>query len=201
MLAKKTFLQRVAQNNKYNRPLEGDLLWVPVARGKGILYEITFVNPEDDMMLLGRQQPYYWRLKLEQYKYSQSIMQTGLPEVDEIAGEAAYTISFQLASANSSGQFIVNEVVYQGNSLPNATSKAYVATWDNPTLTLNVTNIMGVFATNANVIGSVSNAHYTLVSYDTLQDNLIRQAFDNEDIRTEGEGYMNFDETNPFGEL
>lgn len=200
MLARKTFLQRVAQNNNFNRPREGDLLWLPHVRGTGILYEITYCNPENDMMLMGRQQPYYWRLKLEPYKYSHNVMQTGLPEVDAIPGQDAYTISFQLTSANSSGQFIINEVVYQGPSLPSATSKAYVSYWDNPSLTLNVTNIMGVFATNANVIGSVSNAHYTLLSYDPLQDNLIREPFDNEFFKSEGDGYINFSEENPFGE-
>src|SRR4051812_28771654 len=54
LLSRKTFLQRVAQNGRYNRPIEGDLIWIPHVRGSGILYEITFVNPEDDMFVLGR---------------------------------------------------------------------------------------------------------------------------------------------------
>lgn len=195
LLSRKTFLQRVAQNNNYSRPLEGDLIWIPHVRGKGILYEITFVNPEDDMFVLGRSNPYYYKIKLEQFKYSNEIINTGQEEVDAIPGQDSYTISFLVSATSSQGNYIVNEVVTQGSA------SAHVSSWDRPSLTLNVTNISGVFSGSANVIGSTSNAHYRLISYDNMQDNLPREPFDNEEIKTEGEGYINTDEINPFAEI
>ena len=199
LISRKSFLQRVAQNNLYMRPIEGDLLWIPHVRGHGLLYEITFVNPESDMFMLGRQFPYYWQLKMEPFKYSQEIIQVGLPSVDAIPGMDAYTLSFLLSSANSQGQYITLETVYQGSNLETSTASAFVSYWDNPTLTLNVTNITGTFTTNANVVGSLSNAMYNLVSFDPLQDNLIREVFDNLAINTEGNSYMDISEKNPLG--
>ena len=205
LLSRKTFLQRVQANSNgnYTRPLEGDLIWMPYVRGTGILYEITFCNPvpETAFGVLGKREPYYYQLKLEAFKYSQELIQTGMPDVDIISGEDAYTISFTMSANNSQGNYSVTEQVYQGTSLPSATAVAYVSYWDNPSLTLNVTNISGVFATNANVIGSISNAIYTLVSYDSLQANLIREPFDNEVILDEGESYLNLSESNPLGQI
>lgn len=201
ILSRKTFLQRVGQNPNYNRPLEGDLIWMPYVRGHGILYEIIFVNPVPDTAfgVLGKTDPYYYQLKLEAFKYSQEIIQTGLPAVDVISGQDAYTLQFLMSSANSQGNYITSEQVYQGANLSFATATAYVSSWDNPSLTLDVTNISGVFTTTANVIGSVSNAIYSLVSYDPLQAVLIREPFDNEATLTEGEDYINFNESNPLG--
>lgn len=199
IMSRKSFLQRVNFNPAYQRPIEGDLLWIPHVRGKGILYEITFVNPEANFFILNKSLPYYYSLKLEPFKYSQEIIQVGQPGADQISMQDAYTISFTMASANSFGDYIVTEVVYQGTSLPAATAEAYVSFWDQPSLTLNVTNITGVFSTNANVIGSISGASYELVSYNTLQDNLTREVYDNLETQTEGLSYINLSENNPLG--
>lgn len=201
LLSRKTFLQRVAQQTPYTRPLEGDLIWIPHVRGQGVLYEITFVNPEADMFMLNRQFPYYYNIKLEPFKYSHEIIQTGVPEVDVISGQDAYTISFTMSSVGALGQYVVGEQVYQGSNLANSTANAYVSYWDNPSFTLNVTNIVGIFATNALIIGQNSGAQYTLTSYDLLADNLIRETFDNEVIRDEGLGYIDESESNPLGNV
>lgn len=200
LLSRKTFLQRVGRNNGYERPLEGDLIWMPYVRGSSVLYEITFVNPEADFFLLGRQFPYYWQIKMEPFKYSQEIIQTGNPDIDATPGLDAYTLSFKMA-VGGTGQYIVTEPVYQGTSLASATASAITSSWDSPSLTLDVTNIAGIFATNTHIKGATSGANYNLVSYDDMQDNMLRDAFDNPTVYTEGRGYTNFDEENPFAQI
>lgn len=198
LMARRSFLQQVQYDPRYGRPREGDLLWIPHVRGQGILFEITFCNPEKDFFVLGRKFPYYYELKMEPFKYSQELIQTGVPNIDAIPSQDGYTQSFILTTGGT-GQYIINEVVYQGSSLTSANSTAYVASWDNPTYTLNVTNIMGTFTNSANVIGSVSGANYQLSFHDTFGAVLPQQPMDNEVIFNESQLTEIFNEINPLG--
>lgn len=197
LLSRRTFMSQVEVNTTYNRPIEGDLLWMPYIKGTGILYEIKFVDPDPDYNLLGRKFPYYYKLKLEDFKYSNEIIQTGFPDIDRIAGVEGYGIVFTISTG--SGTYTLNEVVYQGTNLANANNTAIVADWNPSGNTLTVTNIKGSFTTNINIIGSVSNAQYNLVTYNALAGNPQDNPFDNNLIQTEGLDYLNTTETNPFG--
>ena len=59
MVSRRSFQQRVPQNT-FNRPREGDLVYVPFLNGTGELYEITFAEQSKDMHMLGRKQPYFY---------------------------------------------------------------------------------------------------------------------------------------------
>lgn len=196
MLSRRTFLQRVPFNAEYQRPREGDLIWIPDVRG--MLYEITFCNPEKDFFLLGRPNPYYYELKLEAFKYSEELINTGQEDIDDIRKEHAYTIALSLITGGS-GEYFVNEIVYQGNSLDTATATGYVNNWDAPSLTLSVSNIMGEFVSSANVIGSTSGSQYTLQGYNALQHNLAREPMDNAPILNEALLSEIFTDSNPLG--
>ena len=67
-VSRRTFQQRVPQNT-FTRPREGDLVYVPFLNGTGELYEITFTEQAKDFHMLGRQQPYFYELRLEKFKY------------------------------------------------------------------------------------------------------------------------------------
>ena len=56
MVSRRSFQQRVPQNT-FNRPREGDLIYVPFLNGTGELYEITFTEQAKDFAMLGRKQP------------------------------------------------------------------------------------------------------------------------------------------------
>jgi hypothetical protein len=200
MLSKRSFAQRVPQTIM-TRPREGDLVYVPFLNGTGELYEITFAEQSKDFHMLGRKQPYFYELKLEKFKYSQEVIDTGTEEIDEIVEQNAYTI--KLITGAGTGTYELNEIVYQSNdnTFANATCQAVVQTWSPNTSILTITTIKGTFATNMRVIGQTSNARYFLTSYDPYLDNVADSSYGNKTIKTESDSIIDFSESNPFGSL
>jgi len=181
MLSKRSFAQRVPQTIM-TRPREGDLVYVPFLNGTGELYEITFSEQSKDFHMLGRKQPYFYELKLEKFKYSQEVIDTGTEEIDEIVEQNAYTI--KLITGAGTGTYELDEIVYQSNdnTFANATCQAVVQTWSPNTSILTITTIKGTFATNMRVIGQSSNARYFLTTYDPYLDNVADSSYGNKTI-------------------
>ena len=202
MLSKRTFEQRIP-TNVVVRPQEGDLIYIPFtgASGKGELYEIKFVQGNKDMFMLGRKNPYFYELHLELFKYSQEIIDTGVPEVDIIADESAYNIPLTLSTGT--GNYVYKEIVYQSvdGTLANATCQAIVSSWSGVTGILNITNIAGNFISNTSIYGATSGAHYTLASYDPIESSQSYVAYDNKVIQNEANNVVDISESNPFGDI
>lgn len=200
ILSKRSFAQRVPQTIM-TRPREGDLVYVPFLNGTGELYEITFSEQSKDFHMLGRKQPYFYELKLEKFKYSQEVIDTGTEEIDEIVEQNAYTI--KLITGAGSGTYELDEIVYQSNdnTFANATCQAVVQTWTPNDHILTITTIKGTFATNMRVIGQSSNAQYFLTTYDPYLDNVADSSYGNKTIKTESDSIIDFSESNPFGSL
>lgn len=79
---------------------------------------------------------------------------------------------------------------------------AFVTNWDEPTLTLNARNLSGKFAVGEIIVGegtTTSSVAYTLNTI-TYFDNDDPYS-SSEDFQTEGEGILDFTESNPFGEV
>ena len=201
ILSKRTFSQRLPQD-LYQRPREGDLIYIPFSGGQGDLFEIKFVNANKDNFILGRKNPYFYELSLENFKYSQELIDTGVPEIDVVAGDA-YTLTFTMNTSAGSGDYLFREVVYQGTDFANATSKAVVSSWTvsktEPTAILQVSNIAGEFINGFTIIGETSNARYELTSYDPILNQQYREVYDNKIIQNEANSVVNFSESNPFG--
>jgi hypothetical protein len=202
MLSKRTFEQRVPQN-VFTRPQEGDLIYVPFtgSSGKGELYEIKFVQGNKDMFMLGRKNPYFYELHLELFKYSQEIIDTGVPEVDIVSDESAYNIPLYMGTGT--GNYLYKEIVYQSvdGTYANASCQAIVSNWTINGNVLNITNIAGDFLANNNTYGFTSNAQYTLVSYDPIESSQAYVAYDNKVIQNEANNVVNLSEFNPFGSI
>lgn len=200
ILSKRSFAQRVPQTIM-TRPREGDLVYVPFLNGTGELYEITFSEQSKDFHMLGRKQPYFYELKLEKFKYSQEVIDTGTEEIDEIVEQNAYTI--KLITGAGSGTYELDEIVYQSNdnTFANATCQAVVQTWTPNDHILTITTIKGTFATNMRVIGQSSNAQYFLTTYDPYLDSVADSSYGNKTIKTESDSIIDFSESNPFGSL
>lgn len=68
-----------------NRPIEGDLIYLPLSPTSDNLYEIKFVENED---VLYQQGDYYtFTLSCELYKYSMEDISTGFSKIDDIRSE------------------------------------------------------------------------------------------------------------------
>ena len=201
IVSNRSFHERVPNN--ISRPREGDLIYVPFLNGTGELYEIKFTEQAKDMHMLGRKNPYFYELSLEKFKYSQEVISTGIPDIDVVVTDSAYTLNLNLAAANGTGTYTSSEIVFQSadNTLANANTYATVQTWFVPSRLLTVTNIHGEFADNVMIIGASSNARFTLANFDPLQDPARKESYDNQVINTSASTIINNTEINPFGTI
>ena len=197
IVSKRSFSRWVPQD-RYVRPNEGDLIYIPFLSQRGEIYEIKYVNYTDAFYVMGNKYPYFYKLELEKFKYSQETIDVGIPNIDEIVYENAYNITLTMNTATGNGNFI------RGESVHNTANSAYgtVTNWDRPTGILKVTDLYGDFANNTLVRGNTSNASYTTSQTpDELIDPQEREIYDNKVIQTEADVFIDFSESNPFGSI
>ena len=60
-------------------------------------------------------------------------------------------------------------------------------------------NVQYLYANNTVIVGTTSNAHYTVASTDTLGDFSEEDIFDNKLLQSEADAFTDFSEINPFG--
>ena len=183
------------------RPNEGDLIYVPLVQN---FFEITFVEHENDQAMfytLGRGRGgnvYVFALKLKQYVFSNEIIETGINEIDTQMRN--YYPRTRLVFDTVVGNFLNDEIIYQGNSLANATAQAVV--YDcTPGINVIAYRTQGVFTTGT-LKGVTSNAEaQILVTSDTAElNNAFEDIIDNARVQEEGLSVIDWTEKNPFGE-
>jgi len=197
VLSKRTFLQRVSNGTTVTRPREGDLIYIPVMNGVGELYEIKFVNSTKDMMMLGRQVPYFYELELEKFKYSHEEITTGIPDIDIIQTQEAYAEQYTVTSV--SGIFAIDDIVFQSpdSTYANAIATAVVLTYNSVNHTLDLDQIKGTLLTGTMLYSD--NASAILVSTDEFVESQAHANYDNKIINTEATKYLDISENNPLG--
>lgn len=195
IVAKRTFARWVPQD-RYVRPREGDLIYIPFFSQTGEMYEIKYVNYSEAFYVLGNKFPYFYKLELEKFKYSQETIDVGIDRIDNLVVDEAYTISLSMNTATGNGNFIVGESVVAN------TAQGTVTFWNKTEGVLKVTDILGTFSNNVLVVGNTSNASYTTsATPDPLLDPQEREMYDNKIIQTEAAVIMNNSESNPFGSI
>jgi hypothetical protein len=185
------------------RPLEGDLVYVPLVKN---FFEITFVEHENDQAMfytLGRGRGgnvYVYALKLKQFVFSNEIVKVGVSEIDDQIRNY-YSRTRIALDAGGSGKFVNDEVVYQGANLASATAQALVYDFS-PNTSIEIYRTIGTFASGSPVKGNTSNANWNIASTSDLipMDNAFEDIRDNNRIETEADSIIDFTETNPFGE-
>lgn len=201
IISKRSFSQRVPQNT-FQRPREGDLVYIPFLNGTGELYEITFADQDKEFHTLGRVNPYFYELHLEKFKFSNELIDTGVAPIDDTATFSSYQIELKTTTGNANN-YTLKEIVYQApdNTHANATVVGIVQSWSPLANTLTVSNIAGEFVDNQVVIGASSNAQYMLALYDPLQEHLRDDSYDNYIIERQANNIVNLTEINPFGSI
>lgn len=193
ILSKRGFSRWLPQS-RLNRPREGDLIFIPFLSQNGELYEIKYVDYSDSFYVLGNKYPYFYKLSLEKFKYSQERIDVGVPEIDDTPGQDAY--AQELYMSTGSGNYEEKESVVQGN-----TATGIVVSWNVPNKLLKVTTITGYFSVNSTVVGVSSNASWAIQSFDPLENVQEREMADNEVVETEASGIIDNTEHNPFGSI
>jgi hypothetical protein len=192
--------RRFASTVPQRRPHEGDLIYVPLVQN---FFEITFVEHENNQAMfytLGRGRGanvYVYALKLKQFVFSNELVSTGITEVDDQIRDAYSRTRITLNTG--SGIFVNDEIVYQGNSLANATAQAIVHTFTKNTH-IDVVRTKGTFISGS-IKGNTSNALWTIntVSDTATMNTAFEDVVDNARIEAEADGIMDWTETNPFG--
>ena len=202
IMSRRSFAQRVPQNT-FQRPREGDLVYIPFLNGTGELYEITFADQDKDFHTLGRVVPYFYELRLEKFKYSNEVISTGVAPIDDTVTFSSYTISYTMGEAANTNNYQIKELVYQApdDTHANATATAFVQSWLPLANTLTISNIAGEFVDGQVIIGASSNAQYILSTYDPLKDNVRDDSYDNYAIENQANNIIDLTESNPFGSI
>lgn len=193
--------RRFAASIPQNRPKEGDLIYVPLVQN---FFEITFVEHENESAMfytLGRGRGanvYVYALKLKQFVFSNEIIETGIPDIDEQIRDE-YPRTKITIGAGGSGKYVNDEFVYVGANLASATAQALVYDFV-PNTYVEVYRTIGTFSSGT-LKGNTSNAQWTINTIDNLSE--MNTAFediqDNARIEAESDGIIDWTETNPFG--
>lgn len=202
IMSRRTFDTRVGRPGGYSRPREGDLIYVPVLNGQGDLYEIRFVNQNKDMVMLGRPVPYFYELELEKFKYSNEVIDTGVPDIDIIEVLEKYSQKFPLD--NTHGKFTLGETVYQSTdgTFANASCSGILATYDFPNSIITVNTAKGDFTANTIIYGLTSSANGRVMSENEYEEAESQAApYDNEVIHREANNFVSKTESNALGKI
>jgi hypothetical protein len=171
------------------RPNEGDLLYFPLTTD---IYEIKFVERETPFYQFGKIQ--FFILTAEIYEVGNDLIDTGVPEIDEI--ETLFSSSMSLImSIGGTGNFDEGEIVTGSTTGTVAT----VISWNPSTRLLQVINRDGTFITGEALTGDDSAAVWSIGSFDTLNNS--NSLYDqNREIEDEADNIIDWGEKNPFGE-
>jgi len=205
-----TFLisrRRFAASVGQLRPREGDLVYIPMIQN---FFEITFVEHENNQAMyytLGRGRGgnvYVFALKMKQFVFSNEIIETGIPEVDDQIFDSYPRAMLSFANTTvfpaTTGEFVPGEIIYQGSSLASANAQAIVHS--NTPTSVNIIRVQGQFA-SGNVSGNTSGALRSVLVYNDnteVGNDIFEDIADNTRLQTEGNDIIDFTEHNPFGE-
>jgi len=200
ILARRRWLKQVSYvNNAINfyRPREGDLIYLPLSKS---LFEITHVEKDVPFYQLSNLPVFKMRCQL--FEYNDEDMDTGLTAIDKIE-DTGYTQQFTLQSHTL--QFIVGETV---RKIIDSDNSIYldgeVSSWDDQNNKLALAHIGrsdGKFAEYADsdlLTGLTSGATGIIGTRTERID--INDTNQNVEFDSFATGFIDFSETNPFGD-
>lgn len=171
------------------RPNEGDLIYFPLS---GSLFEIKFVEHENPFYQVGKL--FVFKMQCELFEYSGEDFDTGLTNIDLVEDQQAYTIELTMAEGGS-GTYYVNE-----NVSLNSVVVGEVVSWDDGTnRKLTIKDNTKTLQVGDTLVGA-NGASYSIASITdilTMSNDGNAQNKEFEDAET---SYLDFSETNPFGE-
>lgn len=198
--------KRFTRETGVQRPLEGDLLFLPLNRG---LFEIKFVEHENPFYQLGKL--FSYQLTCELFQYSEEKFDTGVSEIDVINDETGYKVQITLGSTYGTGSFTKGDIVYQYESgtvtggTSGETARAKIQSLNNrvsPSI-LSLADISGKWVSGTTSSPLYVNKSNLSVYATVVGSNDIMGIMDeakNKTIETEADEIINFSETNPFGD-
>jgi hypothetical protein len=104
-IAQRVYNAEVGANEVNTRPLEGDLIYLPLTNK---VYVIKFVEHEAIFYQLGGLQTY--DLRCELFEYSSEDLNTGIPQIDNLEVKYSMNVGINdLATLDANGNIIIDE--------------------------------------------------------------------------------------------
>jgi hypothetical protein len=176
------------------RPLEGDLIYLPLSNK---LFQIMQVEHEQPFYQLSNLPTY--KLRTELFEYNDEDLDTGIDEIDVI--ERAHAYEYLLTLDSASNGFTIGETATQTFST-GVTMQGEISKWSDSDNILGLIHVGAsdglyhTFTTNTQITSLTSVATVTLVT----EDNQISSNEQNTDFDTIGDDFLDFTESNPFGD-
>jgi hypothetical protein len=171
------------------RPNEGDLIHFPLS---GSMFEIKFVEHENPFYQVGKL--FVFKLQCELFEYSGEDFDTGT-NADLVELDQAYQVKLTMFNAGS-GNYTVNE-----NVTKDGVVVGEVVSWSPQNHLLSVKDNTITLAVNDVLIGASSAAEYTIQSIEDVLTFGNDGNAQNKDFEDTADNYLDFSETNPFGEV
>lgn len=169
------------------RPNEGDLIYFPLS---GAMFEIKFVEHEDPFYQVGKL--FVFKMQCELFEYAGEDFDTGT-SADLVELESAYTVELTLKNTGS-GNYLVNENITKASAVVGE-----VVSWNSATRKLVIKDNTTTLAVDDELTGASSSAVYEIQSITdvlTMNDGFSQ----NKDFEDNDSNFLDFSETNPFGE-
>jgi len=176
------------------RPLEGDLIYLPLSNK---LFQIMHVEHEQPFYQLSNLPTY--KLRTELFEYNDEDLDTGIDAIDAIEREYAYEYLLTLDSASNG--FIIGNTATQTFST-GVTMQGEISKWSDSDNILGLIHVGAsdglyhTFTTSLKITSETSVATVTAVT----EDNQISKNEQNLDFDTLGDVFLDFTESNPFGD-
>ena len=169
------------------RPNEGDLIYFPLS---GSLFEIKFVEHENPFYQVGKL--FVFKMQCELFEYSGEDFDTGVTSIDLVEDQQAYTI--ELTMGAGSGTYYANE-----NVSLNSVVVGEVVSWVAGSNKLTIKDNTKTLQVGDTLVGAdgASYSIATITDILTMSNDGNAQNKEFEDAET---SYLDFSETNPFGE-
>lgn len=179
-----------------DRPREGDLIYLEMSKS---LFQIMHVEHEQPFYQLKNLPVYKMRCQL--FEYNDEDLDTGIQEIDQIETDHAYT--YKLTLTEDSPFISVGDTAIQTlDSDAGLTISGEVSKWsdsDNVLHLVHVGRSDGTFGTfNTGFPITINDSDFTVTS--VTEDNKISENEQNLDFNTVSDDFLDFTETNPFGE-
>ena len=176
------------------RPLEGDLIYLPLSNK---LFQIMHVEHEQPFYQLSNLPTY--KLRTELFEYNDEDLDTGIDAIDAIEREYAYEYLLTLDSASNG--FIIGNTATQTFST-GVTMQGEISKWSDSDNILGLIHVGAsdglyhTFTSSLKITSGTSVATVTAVT----EDNQISKNEQNLDFDTLGDVFLDFTESNPFGD-
>jgi hypothetical protein len=203
VVSRKRWTQLVARyDNEIQgvRPFEGDLIYLPLSNK---LFQVMMVEHEEPFYQLSNIAVF--KLRCELFEYNDENFDTGVEVIDDIEKDYAYTYLLNLDSAGDG--FDVGTMVYQ-DLADSVTMSGEIVKWNTNTNTLSLIHIGAndgkyhEFAPDGVIYqyNSRSQKVNEVLISSIAEDNKISEIEQNTDFETFTDGFLDFSESNPFGD-